>query len=227
MLCSAARDTIERFAELISQPSSLRVNVVGKLRRLRRTGSICEPNVRSPPSTSVTCSICRRNTPPARGSKAERCSVAGAAELLKEWTLLTQLNVGTGMPETPLFPAAVPGTGWIGPLRPSLTGAPIYGGQNGAHLNAAAYAAPAPGTWGTAGRNSITRSEPVQPRRRDAAHVPSQQALLSRRAHRRDQSAESSLSSAAGTRRWKARNLACRESADPMRSLQATMRVRF
>lgn len=75
---------------------------------------------------------------------------------LKEWTLLTQLNVGTGLPETPIFPLAVPGTGYIGPLRPSLTGAPIYAGQNGTHVNAAAFAAPAAGTWGTAGRNSIT-----------------------------------------------------------------------
>ena len=75
---------------------------------------------------------------------------------LKEWTLMTQLSVGTGMPETVTFPAAVPGTGWIGPLRPDLTGAPIYGGQNGAHLNASAFTAPIAGTWGNAGRNSIT-----------------------------------------------------------------------
>ena len=75
---------------------------------------------------------------------------------LKEWTLMTQLTVGTGMPQTPTFPAAVPGTGWIGPLRPDLTGASIYGGENGAHLNASAFAAPAAGAWGNAGRNSIT-----------------------------------------------------------------------
>jgi trimeric autotransporter adhesin len=75
---------------------------------------------------------------------------------LKEWTLMTQFTVGTGLPETPTFPAAVPGTGWIGPLRPDLTGVPIYGGQNGAHLNATAFSAPAAGAWGDAGRNSIT-----------------------------------------------------------------------
>ena len=75
---------------------------------------------------------------------------------LKEWTLLTRLTVGTGRPETPVIPVAVPGTGWIGPLRPSLTGAPIYSGHNGAHINPAAYAAPAAGTWGSVGRNSIT-----------------------------------------------------------------------
>jgi hypothetical protein len=76
--------------------------------------------------------------------------------LLKEWTVLTQLKTGSGLPETPVYPEAVTGTGVIGPLRPTLTGAPIYTTQAGAHLNAAAYRAPLPGEWGTAGRNSIT-----------------------------------------------------------------------
>lgn len=76
--------------------------------------------------------------------------------LLKEWTLLTRINVGSGMPETPVYPAVVPGTGWIGPLRPSLTGSPIYITNGNTHLNSAAYTSPAAGAWGTAGRNSIT-----------------------------------------------------------------------
>jgi hypothetical protein len=76
--------------------------------------------------------------------------------LLKEWTVLTKITTGTGLPETPVYPAAVPGTGWIGPLRPDLTGVSIHGAQNGSHLNAAAFAAPAAGQWGTAPRNSIT-----------------------------------------------------------------------
>ncbi len=75
--------------------------------------------------------------------------------LLKEWTLLTQINAGTGLPETPVYPAVVPGTGSIGSLRPSLTGAPIYTSLGHTHLNAFAYAAPASGAWGTAPRNSI------------------------------------------------------------------------
>ncbi len=75
---------------------------------------------------------------------------------LKEWTLLAQFNTGSGMPETPIFAVTVPGTGWIGPLRPSLTGAPLTATPSRAHVNAGAYAAPAAGTWGTAGRNSIT-----------------------------------------------------------------------
>jgi hypothetical protein len=76
--------------------------------------------------------------------------------LLKEWTVLGQLKAGTGLPETPIYPEAVAGTGVIGPIRPALTGASIYASRGGAHLNAAAYTAPLPGQWGTAARNSIT-----------------------------------------------------------------------
>lgn len=76
--------------------------------------------------------------------------------LLKEWTLLTQISAGTGLPETPVYPAVVPGTGSVGSLRPALTGAPLYDAAGRSHLNAAAYAAPTAGAWGDAGRNSIT-----------------------------------------------------------------------
>jgi hypothetical protein len=76
--------------------------------------------------------------------------------LMKEWTVATQITAGTGLPETPSYPAAVPGTGFTGTIRPSLTGAPIYISSAGAHLNPAAYTAPLAGQWGTAGRDSIT-----------------------------------------------------------------------
>jgi trimeric autotransporter adhesin len=76
--------------------------------------------------------------------------------LLKEWTLLAQITAGTGLPQTPVYPAVVPGTGWVDTLRPSLTGAPLYNTGGSSHLNANAYAGPAAGTWGDAGRNSIT-----------------------------------------------------------------------
>ncbi len=75
--------------------------------------------------------------------------------LLKEWTLQTTIGVGTGMPETPIYPEAAPGTGSNSIIRPDLTGAPIEA-ANGAHVNAAAYTAPVAGAWGTAGRDSIT-----------------------------------------------------------------------
>jgi hypothetical protein len=79
--------------------------------------------------------------------------------VLKEWTLLTNIKVGTGMPESPSYLAAVPGTGFYNIIRPSLTGENIYssspGSSPGVHLNPAAYAAPSAGEWGTAGRDSI------------------------------------------------------------------------
>lgn len=74
---------------------------------------------------------------------------------LKEWTVLGNLSFGSGLPETPLYPAAVPGTGYTNVIRPDLTGSPVYGGGT-EHFNAAAFAAPAAGAWGTAGRNSLT-----------------------------------------------------------------------
>ncbi len=76
--------------------------------------------------------------------------------LLKEWTLLGNMSFGTGFPETPVYPVTVPGTGYTNVVRPSLTGAPLYNAGGAAHVSAAAFAAPAMGEWGTAGRDSIT-----------------------------------------------------------------------
>jgi hypothetical protein len=74
----------------------------------------------------------------------------------KGWTVLTRIAAGTGLPETPVYLAAVPGTGFTGTIRPDPTGSPLYTSHTGTHLNAAAYTSPSPGQWGTAGRNSIT-----------------------------------------------------------------------
>ena len=68
--------------------------------------------------------------------------------LFKEWTFLTTVTAGTGLPLTPVYLAAVNGTGVTGPIRPDYNGGP--------NLNAASYTAPLPGEWGTAGRDSIT-----------------------------------------------------------------------
>ena len=76
--------------------------------------------------------------------------------ILKEWTIMSQFSAGTGLPETPVFLAAAPGTGVTGTIRPDLTGASIYSASAGYHLNANAFAAPAAGAWGTARRDSIT-----------------------------------------------------------------------
>jgi hypothetical protein len=76
--------------------------------------------------------------------------------LLKEWTIVGTAVVGTGLPQTPVYLAAVPGTGVTGTIRPDPTGAHIYAAPAGLHLNPAAYSAPLTGQWGTASRNSIT-----------------------------------------------------------------------
>jgi len=76
--------------------------------------------------------------------------------LLKDWTIQAQITVGTGLPETPVYGAITPGYGYSGSIRPNRTAASIYAAPAGKFLNAAAYAAPASGQWGNAGRNSIT-----------------------------------------------------------------------
>jgi hypothetical protein len=68
--------------------------------------------------------------------------------LFKEWTLLTNITAGTGLPLTPIYLEAVNGTGVTGPIRPDYIG--------GNNLSLASYTAPLPGQWGTAGRDSIT-----------------------------------------------------------------------
>jgi hypothetical protein len=80
--------------------------------------------------------------------------------LYKEWTFLSQITVGSGLPQTPIYLAAVPGTGVTGSIRPDYTGAPIYAGASGLSLNPAAYTAPLSGQWGNAGRNSIIGPAP-------------------------------------------------------------------
>ncbi len=76
--------------------------------------------------------------------------------LLKEWTLLTNITTGSGLPLTPTYFAPTQGTGNTGSLRPDYTGAPLYDATGGRYLNPAAYALPAAGQYGNAGRDSIT-----------------------------------------------------------------------
>jgi hypothetical protein len=77
-------------------------------------------------------------------------------KVLKRWTVLGQIAAGSGLPETPIYLAAVTGTGVTGTIRPKVTGASVYDAPTGFHLNAAAYTAPLAGQWGDARRNSIT-----------------------------------------------------------------------
>ncbi len=75
--------------------------------------------------------------------------------LFKEWTLLSTITIGSGMPETPIYFATVPGTGVTDTIRPEVTGAPLYSAPGDLHLNPAAYTAPPLGEWGNAGRDSV------------------------------------------------------------------------
>jgi hypothetical protein len=77
-------------------------------------------------------------------------------KLLKRWTVLGQIAAGSGLPQTPIYLAAVTGTGFTGSIRPNVTGVSVYDAPAGFHLNAAAYTAPLAGQWGDARRNSIT-----------------------------------------------------------------------
>jgi hypothetical protein len=76
--------------------------------------------------------------------------------VFKDWTFVLQPTAGTGMPLTPIYSATVSGTGVTGSIRPDYTGAPLYSATGGRNLNPAAYTAPAADEWGNAGRNSIT-----------------------------------------------------------------------
>jgi hypothetical protein len=76
--------------------------------------------------------------------------------LFKEWTFASQLTIGSGLPQTPIYFAAVGGTGVTGNLRPDRTGLSVTDAPSGLFLNPAAFRPPAPGQWGDAGRNSIT-----------------------------------------------------------------------
>lgn len=76
--------------------------------------------------------------------------------LFKGWMLDSTISAGTGLPLTPTYLAPQVGTGITNALRPEYTGAPLYAAPPGLSLNPAAYAAPLPGQYGDAGRNSIT-----------------------------------------------------------------------
>ena len=79
----------------------------------------------------------------------------------KEWTVMTQITAGSGLPENPIVLAGVPGTGYTNIIRPDPTGAPLYTAPAGYYLNPAAFTAPPAGQWGTARRNSITGPDQI------------------------------------------------------------------
>jgi hypothetical protein len=76
--------------------------------------------------------------------------------LAKDWTFLDSINVGSGLPLTPVYAQLCPGTGIPCSVRADYTGAALYDAPVGYFLNPAAVTAPAAGAWGNAGRDSMT-----------------------------------------------------------------------
>ena len=50
--------------------------------------------------------------------------------LLKQWTISSQFTGGNGLPQTPIYLATVPGTGYTTTIRPNRTAAPLYTAPN-------------------------------------------------------------------------------------------------
>jgi trimeric autotransporter adhesin len=79
------------------------------------------------------------------------------AKLYKEWTVVNSITLGTGLPQSPILPVLVGGTGFSGSSRPNVVpGQSLYTGPTGYYLNQNAFVAPPLGQWGNAGRDSIT-----------------------------------------------------------------------
>jgi len=79
--------------------------------------------------------------------------------LLKDWTLTNAISVGSGLPLTPTVGgvrSTTTGTGITGSLRADATGLPVNDAAPGQPFNYLAFAIPAAGQWGNAGRNTIT-----------------------------------------------------------------------
>jgi hypothetical protein len=76
--------------------------------------------------------------------------------LMKDWTFVDAITVGSGLPLTAVSSLLCPGTGIACSVRADYTGAALYDTAPGYYLNPAAVTTPAPGQWGNAGRDSMT-----------------------------------------------------------------------
>jgi hypothetical protein len=80
------------------------------------------------------------------------------SKLLRDWTVMNSLMIRTGMPLTATAGGTrsiAGGTGVSGSVRADATGLPIDATSTSPYFNTAAFAQPAAGSWGDAGRNTI------------------------------------------------------------------------
>jgi hypothetical protein len=90
---------------------------------------------------------------PVDATKGFLAHPAFLAKALKDWTLSGALTAQTGAPLTATVSGNLDGTGSSAPLRANATGLPENGGTG--WFNTAAFAVPAAGTFGNAGRDTI------------------------------------------------------------------------
>jgi hypothetical protein len=79
--------------------------------------------------------------------------------LIKDWTFTNAISVSSGLPLTAIVGGVrgtTTGTGITGNERANATGLPVGDATAGEPFNFAAFALPAAGQWGDAGRNTIT-----------------------------------------------------------------------
>jgi hypothetical protein len=146
--------------------------------------------------------------------------------LIKDWTFLTNITLGTGLPLSPIYPAVTGRTAVTSSIRPDYTGASLYDAPPGLALNPLAVAAPQPGHWGNAGRNSI-----------EGPRTFALNASMARTFRFSDRlSADFRLDSVNALNHvnypnWNvvatSSQFGLPTTANPMRNLQATMRLRF
>ncbi|RXH58890.1 TonB-dependent receptor [Granulicella sibirica] len=146
--------------------------------------------------------------------------------LLKEWTVVTTIAAGSGLPDNPIYFAAIPGAAAFNIIRPNPTGTPLYIHSGNVHLNAAAFTAPVAGQFGTAGRNSIEGPDSFTLNASLARTFrPSKKIFLDGRID-----ATNLLNHAVFTA-WNTQinstQFGVPVSANAMRSMQATLRLRF
>jgi hypothetical protein len=147
--------------------------------------------------------------------------------LLKDWTLGPSLTLGSGLPVTPIVLGRLAsGTGITGTTRAEYLGGPLAAVLPGYGFDPGAFAAPADGQWGDAGRDIITG--PMQ------LGLNASAARVFRFGERRSMDIRFDGTNVLNHVTWAAWNTTLGNSqfglptgANAMRNIQATVRFRF